>query len=260
MSTPLSITYPNDMKLDGSNPTLLHGYGAYGNVAYTSSFDPKRLAWYEQGGIYAVCHVRGGGEYGEEWHLAGKGATKPNTWRDFIACAQYLIQHKYTSTKRLAGIGTSAGGILIGRAITSRPDLFAAVIDRVGASDMLRSETTADGVPNIPEFGSTKTEAGFKALYAMSAYAHIKDHTPYPAVLFMTGANDARVDPRQMDKMAARLQASTSSGKPVLLRVSYHGGHQIIGGTAAQVQDTLADGWSLLLWQFGEPALQPNKH
>jgi len=254
---PLSIVYPKGMKLDGSNPTLLDGYGAYG-ISATPFFPQFFLAWYEQGGVYAECHVRGGGEYGEEWHLAGKGPTKPNTWRDFIACAEYLIQHKYTSPARLAGSGTSAGGILIGRAITSRPDLFAAAIDWVGSSDTLRMETTANGVPNIPEFGSTKTKAGFDDLYAMSAYAHIKDHTPYPAVMFMTGANDPRVDPSQMDKMAARMQAATSSGKPVLLRVNYHGGHQIIGGTEAQTQRVFADQWSFLLWQLGDPAFQPH--
>jgi prolyl oligopeptidase len=256
---PLSIVYPKGVKLDGSNPTLLSGYGAYGLVL-PPHFDPMLfLPWYEQGGIYAFCHVRGGGEYGEEWHLAGKGPTKPNTWRDFIACAQYLIQHRYTSPARLAGQGTSAGGILIGRAITSRPDLFAAAIDWVGVSDALRFETGENGVDNIPEFGSVKTKAGFEALYAMSAYAHIKDHTPYPAVLFMTGANDPRVDPWQMDKMAARLQAATSSGKPVLLRVSYHGGHGLMGGTEAQFQETLADQDSFLLWQFGMPEFQPPK-
>lgn len=255
---PLSIVYPKGMKLDGANPTLLDGYGAYG-ISAAAFFPQFFLAWYEQGGIYAECHARGGGEYGEEWHLAGKGPTKPNTWRDFIACAQYLIQRKYTSPARLAGTGTSAGGILIGRAITSRPDLFAAAIDWVGASDMLRMETTANGVPNIPEFGSTKTKGGFDELYAMSAYAHIKDHTAYPAVLFMTGANDPRVDPWHMDKMAARLQAATSSGKPVFLRVSYHGGHQIIGGTEAQIQETFADQWSFLLWQFGMPGFQPTQ-
>ena len=255
---PLSIVYPKGMKLDGSNPTWLDGYGAYG---FTSNayFDRTLLAWYEQGGIYAECHVRGGGEYGEGWHLAGKGATKPNTWRDFIACGQYLIAHKYTSPARLGGSGTSAGGILIGRAITSRPDLFAAAIDWVGASDMLRMETTANGVPNIPEFGSVKTKTGFEELYEMSAYAHIKDHTPYPAVLFMTGANDPRVDPWQMDKMAARLQAATSSGNPVLLRVNYAGGHQIIGGTEDETQRVYADQMSFLLWQFGMPAFQPRR-
>lgn len=253
---PLSIAYPKSMKLDGSNPTLLDAYGAYG-FPNPPNFSPRRLAWHEQGGIYAVCHVRGGGEYGEEWHLAGKGPTKPNTWRDFIACAQYLIQHKYTSPAHLAGMGTSAGGILIGRAITSRPDLFAAAIDWVGVSDALRMETTANGVPNIPEFGSVKTKAGFEQLYAMSAYAHAKNGTPYPAVLLMTGANDPRVDPWQMDKMAARLQAATSSHKPVLLRVDYQGGHNVIGGTEKQVQETDADMWSFLLWQEGAPGFQP---
>jgi prolyl oligopeptidase len=255
---PLSITYPKDMKRDGSNPTLLEGYGAYGFPS-PPYFDSMRLAWYENGGVYAVCHVRGGGEYGEEWHLAGKGNTKPNTWRDFVACAQYLIDNKYSSPAHLAGEGGSAGGILIGRSITSRPDLFGAAIDVVGCSDTLRMETTANGVPNIAEFGSVKTEAGFKALYAMSSYDHIQNKTAYPAVLLETGANDPRVDPWQMAKMAARLQATSSSGKPVLLRVEYHGGHGGIGGTEEQAQERLADDWSFLLWQFGAKGFQPKK-
>jgi prolyl oligopeptidase len=255
---PLSITHPKNMKLDGSNPTLLEGYGAVG-ISESPFFRPMSLAWYERGGVYAVCHVRGGGEYGEEWHLAGKGNTKPHTWRDFIACAQYLIDNNYTSAPRLAGEGGSAGGILIGRAITERPDLFAAAIDVVGCSDMLRYETTANGVPNIPEFGSTKTQEGYKALYAMSAYHRIQDRTAYPAVLLETGMNDPRVDPWQTAKMAARLQAATASGKPVLLRVEYAGGHGGIGGTQKQAHETLADEWSFLLWQFGVPDFQPPK-
>ncbi len=253
---PLSITYPKTMKLDGSNPTLMEGYGAYG---FPSSpyFDPMRLAWYEKGGVYAVCHVRGGGEFGEEWHLAGKQATKPNTWRDFNACAQYLIDNKYTSAAHLAGEGGSAGGILIGRAITERPDLWGAAIDIVGCSDMLRAEGTANGLPNVPEFGSTKTEEGFKELYAMSAYHHIKDRTAYPSVLFETGYNDPRVDPWHMAKMTAAVQAATSSGNPVLLRVEYEGGHGGIGGTEKQAQERLADEYSFLLWRFGVPEFQP---
>ncbi|MGO9084622.1 MAG: prolyl oligopeptidase family serine peptidase [Terriglobales bacterium] len=246
---PLSIVYPKGIKLDGSSPTLLEAYGAYG-YAFLPYFDPKRLAWHEKGGVYAVCHVRGGGEYGEEWHLAGKRSTKPNTWRDFITCARYLIDKKYTSPAFLAGQGTSAGGIMIGRSITERPDLFAAAIDQVGCSDMLRMETTANGVPNIPEFGSTNTEDGFKALYEMSAYHHIQARTAYPAVLFETGFNDPRVDPWHMAKMAAQLQAATSSGKPVLLRVEYEGGHGEIGGTEKQLRERLADEWSFLLWQL----------
>jgi len=253
---PLSIVYPKGMKLDGSNPTLLSGYG-FNGVPILPSYDPTFLAWHEQGGIHAVCHVRGGGEYGEEWHLAGKGSNAPNKWRDFIACAEYLIRHKYTSPARLAGKGTSGGGIVIGRAVTSRPDLFAAAIDSVGVSDMLRFETMPHGMGLIPEVGSVKTKAGFEALYSISSYAHVKDGTKYPAVLLETGENDPRVAPWQVDKMAARLQAATSSGKPVLLRVSYHGGHQIIGGTEAQFQETLADEMSFLLWQLGDPAFQP---
>jgi len=255
---PLSIVYPKGMKRDGSNPTLMAGYGGY-SIVYSPFFDPKRLAWHEQGGVYAVCHVRGGGEYGEEWHLAGKGSTKPNTWRDFIACAQYLVDQKYTSPARLAGEGGSAGGILIGRTITERPDLLGAAIDIVGCSDMLRFETTANGVPNIPEMGSTKTEEGFKNLYAMSAYHHIQDRTAYPAVLLETGMNDPRVDPWQVAKMTARLQAASASGKPILLRVEYEGGHGGIGGTEKQAQERLADEWSFLLWQFGVPKFQPPK-
>jgi len=253
---PLSIAYPKDMKLDGSNPTLLEGYGAYG-ISLTPYYENARLAWHEKGGVYAVCHVRGGGEYGEEWHVAGKGSNKPNTWRDFTACAQYLIDNKYTSPLHLGGEGVSAGGILIGRTITSQPALFAAAIDKVGMSDTLRSEQTQNGETNIPEFGSVTTEAGFKELYEMSAYDHITDGMAYPAVLFETGINDPRVDPWQMAKMAARMQAATSSGKPVALRVDYAGGHGAMGATREQADEQLADEWSFLLWQFGVPEFQP---
>ena len=247
---PLSIIHPKDMKLDGSNPTLLNGYGAYGSSS-TPSLVPRDLVWTELGGVSAVCHVRGGGEYGEPWHEAGKGTNKPNTWRDFIACAQYLIDHKYTSPARLAGNGVSAGGITIGRAITERPELFAAAIDQVGLSDSVRLETMPNGARNMPEFGSTATEAGFKSLYAMSPYAHVKNGTRYPAVLLTTGINDVHVIPWQMAKMAARLQAATTSGKPVLLRVDWGGGHT--GGGGGLVPDI----YSFLLWQMCVPEFQP---
>jgi prolyl oligopeptidase len=256
---PLSIVYPKSIKLDGSNPTWLRGYGAYG-YTITPDYSPMYLAWFDEGGVYAVCHPRGGGAYGEAWHLQGKGPTKPNTWRDFNACAQYLIDHKYTSPAHLGGMGTSAGGITIGRAITSRPDLFAAAIDWVGSSDTLREETSANGVPNIPEFGSVKTKAGFEALYAMSPYDHVKKGTPYPAVLLMTGINDPRVDPWEMAKMAARLQAATSSGKPILLRVDYTGGHNTIGATRSDTEDAIGDISSFLLWRTGAPGFQTEQH
>jgi prolyl oligopeptidase len=256
---PLSIVHPENLKMDGSNPTLLEGYGGYGWV-WQPWFDPRMLAWHEKGGINAVCHVRGGGEFGEDWHLAGKGDTKPNTWRDFTACAQYLIDNKYTSAGRLAGEGVSAGGILIGRAITTKPELFAAAIDKVGLSDTLRFELTQNGQTNIPELGSVKIEAGFKALYAMSSYHNVTDGTPYPAVLLETGMNDPRVDPWQMAKMTARLQAATASGKPVLLRVDFTGGHGMMGATRDQANEQLTDEWSFLLWQFGVADFQPARH
>jgi prolyl oligopeptidase len=252
---PLSIVYKKGLKLDGTNPTLMNGYGGY-SISITPFFSPTQLAWFELGGVLATCHVRGGGEYGEEWHLAGKGATKPNTWLDFIACAQYLIDKKYTSTPRLAGTGESAGGILIGRAITERPDLFGAAIIDVGVLDTVRFEHSANGETNIPELGTVKTEDGFKALFQMSSYHHVKDQTPYPAVLLTTGSNDPRVDPWLPGKMTARLQAATSSGKPILLRVDYGGGHG--GGSGeAEHQEATADRWSFLLWQFGLPGFQP---
>ncbi|MDB4871800.1 MAG: hypothetical protein JWL97_2804 [Gemmatimonadales bacterium] len=252
---PLSIVHRRDIKLDGSNPTLLEGYGAYG-ITLDPYFDPKLLAWIEKGGVYAVAHVRGGGEYGEGWHLAGKLLTKHNTWRDFIAAGEYLIKNKYTSQAHLAGEGGSAGGITIGRAITDRPDLFGAALDDVGMSDALRVETSPNGPPNIPEFGSTKTSEGYQALYEMSSFHHVKDGTPYPAVMVVTGINDPRVAPWQPAKMAARLQAATSSGKPVLLRVDYEAGHGM-GSTKSQTQQLLADKWSFLFWQLGAPGFQP---
>ncbi|HXZ40979.1 MAG TPA: prolyl oligopeptidase family serine peptidase [Terriglobales bacterium] len=252
---PLSIIHQRDLKLDGSHPTLLHGYGSYG-ITYDPAFDPTSLAWLGRGGVVAVAHVRGGGEYGEDWHNAGRKATKMNTVTDFIACAQYLIEHRYTSPQHLAGEGTSAGGITIGGAITTRPDLFAAALDNVGDSDTLRAELEISGPANIPEFGTVKNEDEFHSLLAFSAYHHIKDHTAYPAVLFTTGVNDPRVDPWQMSKMTARLQAATTSGKPVLLRVDYDAGHGGIGATKTQHTNLLTDQFSFLLWQLGDPDFQ----
>jgi len=252
---PLSIVFKKGTKLDGSNPTILEGYGAYG-ITEDPFFDPAFLTWYERGGIFAFAHVRGGGEYGEEWHLAGKKLTKPNTWKDAIACAQYLIDQKYTSSAKLAILGGSAGGIFVGRSITARPDLFAAAFDMVPMSDTVRSEFSPNGPPNVPEFGTVTEADGFKALYEMSAYGHIKDGTPYPAVMVTTGWNDPRVVSWEPGKMAARLQAATSSGKPVLLRVDYDAGHGI-GSTKTQRDELYGDIFSFALWQFGVAGFQP---
>jgi prolyl oligopeptidase len=257
VKVPLSIIRRSDLKLDGNNPTLVIGYGAYGmtsSVGYRAS----NLAWLDRGGVIAFAHVRGGGAYGKEWHLAGQKATKPNTWKDFIACCEYLVNKGYTSPAKLAGEGGSAGGILIGRAITERPDLFGAAVVNVGCTDMLRSETTTNGVPNIQEFGSVATKEGFDALLAMSAYHHIKDDVKYPAVLLTHGVNDPRVEPWMTAKMTAHLQAATTSGKPVLFRVDYQAGHGI-GSTKTQHQEETADTFAFLLWQLGDPAFQMRK-
>ena len=253
---PLSIVHQRGIATDGSHPTWLEGYGSYG-ITLDPAFRPTWLAFLEKGGVYAIAHVRGGGEYGEDWHNGGRLLTKQHTIDDFLACAQYLIDHKYTSTERLAGEGTSAGGITIGGAITRRPDLFAAALIRVGDSDSLRSELMESGPANIPEFGTVKEPDGFKALYAMDAYQHVKPNTAYPAVLLTTGVNDPRVAPWQAAKMTARLQASTTSGRPILLRVDYDAGHGL-GSTKTQRDDELADEVAFLLWQFGITGYQPN--
>jgi prolyl oligopeptidase len=204
---PLSLLYRRGLKLDGSHPTLLIGYGSYGR-SLEPRFNPANLAWLEHDGVIAIAHTRGGGEYGEAWHSAGQGLNKPNTILDFIACAQYLIDEHYTVPSRLAGEGISAGGITVGGAMTWRPDLFGVILDLAGMSDTLRSETEPNGPPNIPEFGSVQSETGFHGLYAMSAYAHVRDGIANPAVLFSTGVNDPRVEPWQMAKIAARMQAA----------------------------------------------------
>ncbi|HET6578100.1 MAG TPA: prolyl oligopeptidase family serine peptidase [Gemmatimonadales bacterium] len=251
---PLSIVYRRDLRRDGSHPTLLEGYGAYG-ITFDPFFRPSLLAWLERGGVYAVAHVRGGGEYGEDWHQAGKGATKPNTWRDFIACAEFLVKEGYTSPAHLAGTGTSAGGILIGRAITERPDLFRAAVPQVGVVNALRVEHEPGGPANIPEFGTTTDSAGFRALMEMDALSHLEPGTRYPATMFTAGIFDSRVEPWQPAKMAAAMQAQATGERPVLLRVDFDAGHGM-GLTKAQRSAQLADVYGFLFWQLGEPAFQ----
>jgi prolyl oligopeptidase len=252
---PMSIIHKQGTKLDGNNPTLLYGYASYG-ITEEPFYSTSRLAWLDAGGVYAIANPRGSGVFGRQWHDDGKQATKPNTWRDFIACAEWLIANNWTKPARLSILGGSAGGILVGRAMTERPDLFAAVVPAVGSMDMVRAETTANGVPNIPEFGSRKTEAGFRALLAMSTYHQIKDGTKYPAVLLTHGVNDPRVEVWNTTKVAARLMAATTSGKPVLMRLDYDAGHGI-GDTKAQAFDERADMFAFLLWQMGVEGYQP---
>jgi len=251
---PLTLLYRKGLKLDGSNPTLLYAYGSYG-MSETANFYPARMAWIEQGGVSAIANVRGSGVKGDPWYRAGQKANKPNTWKDGIACAQYLIANGYASPKTLAVMGTSAGGIFVGRSVTSAPQLFAAAVFDVGSLDTVREEESANGATNVSEFGSYKNPDEFKALLEMSTYQHITDGTAYPGVLLVHGMNDPRVDVWNSGKTAARLQAATSSGKPILLRLDLQAGHGM-GSTATQRNAMSADIYSFLLWQMGKTQLK----
>lgn len=251
---PMTLLYKKGLQRDGNNPTLLTGYAAYG-FSETAGFSPQRLAWIEQGGVIAMANVRGSGVYGDAWYRAGQKATKPNTWKDGIACAQYLIDQKFASPKTLGVMGTSAGGIFVGRAVTTAPQLFAAAIFDVGVMDAVRAEESANGITNISEFGSAKNPAEFPGLLEMSTYHHIVDGTAYPAVMLVHGINDPRVDVWHSAKTAARLQAATTSGKPVLLRLDLQAGHGM-GSTATQRNAQAADIYAFLLWQMGKSTLK----
>ena len=252
---PVSLVYKKGTERAGSAPTLIYGYGAYGSCL-DPRFAPRLIAWLERGGVWATAHARGGGEYGREWHEAGRLLKKHNTWGDMIAAAEKLIADRWTSPSRLAIQGASAGGTAVGRSLTERPDLFAAAISQVGVSNDLRAEFSQNGPTNVPEFGSVSTPEGFKGLYEMDSYMHVKDGVRYPAVLLTTGMTDPRVDPWHAAKMAARLQKASSSGKPVLLRVAFQAGHGLFS-TRSQHDEEFADILAFILWQAGVPGFQP---
>ena len=252
---PMTILHKKGLKLDGSNPTLLNGYGSYG-FSETAGFSPAGMVWLERGGVLAFANVRGSGVYGNDWYQAGFKATKANTWKDGIACAEVLIAQGYASPKTLGILGTSAGGIFVGRSVTTAPQLFAAAIFNVGVMDAVRAEDSANGITNISEFGSYKNAKEFPALLEMSTYHQIKDGTAYPAVMLIHGLNDPRVDVWHSGKAAARLQAASTSGKPVLLRLDVQAGHGM-GSTAAQRYAQSADVYSFMLWQMGKATFQP---
>lgn len=250
VKVPLSILYPKNIKWDGSAPCYLTGYGAYG-ISYQPGFIDYRAVLLEQGCSIAFAHVRGGGEKGEAWHQAGMKATKPNTWKDFIACAEYLIEEKYTSSEKLIGEGTSAGGILIGRAFTERPDLFAVAISQVGVTNTLRMETSPNGANQIPELGSVKRAEDINALLEMDAQSKVVEGVHYPAVFVRSGMNDARVVPWMPAKFAAVLQNSSTSKKPILLYVNYDNGHFTSDQEVSNKE--FVDMISFALWQVGHP-------
>ena len=235
-------------------PFLLSAYGSYG-FAQRASYNERTPLLLDAGARVGLCHVRGGGELGAAWRFAGKDALKTNSWKDLIACAQTLIDRHITTRDQLVIRGVSAGGITVGRAMTERPDLFAAVVMGVPSAGMLRSEFQVNGPANVPEFGTVETEAGFRNLLAMDSYQSVRDGVQYPAVLLTTGLNDAFVDPWQPGKMAARLQESGTRA-PVLLRVEDRGGHAG-GPTVDQRAQEEADIAAFLFWRAGEAAWQP---
>jgi len=246
---PLNIIFRKGMRCDGQNPTLLYGYGGYG-ISMSPNFDFTRRLWFDRGGVYVVANIRGGGEFGEEWHKAGNLTKKQNVFDDFAAAAEYLIKENYTRPEKLAIQGGSNGGLLMGAMITQHADLFRAVVSSVGIYDMLRVELAPNGAFNVTEFGTVKDPEQFKALYAYSPYHHVVDGTKYPSILMMTGANDGRVAPYHSRKMTARLDEANKSENPVLLRTSSSAGHGI--GTALRERiKQLADIYAFLFAQLG---------
>ena len=245
---PLNIISRKGTKLDGNNPTVLYGYGGY-SVSLTPYFSVVRRPLLDHGFVYVIANLRGGGEYGEQWHRAGNLTRKQNVFDDFAAAAHYLIDHKYTNPAKLAIEGGSNGGLLMGAALTQHPELYRAVVSFVGIYDMLRVELHPNGAFNVTEFGTVKEADQFRALYAYSPYHHVVDGTQYPAVFFLTGDNDPRVDPANSRKMTARMQA-TGTRRLVLLRTSNSSGHGIGTGLSEQIAEE-ADAFAFLFDQLG---------
>ncbi len=245
---PINIIRKKDAKLDGSHPAYLTAYGGYG-ISLSPRFNEDNRIWLDKDGVVAVANLRGGGELGEEWHLAGNLAKKQNVFDDFIGCAKYLVDKGYTTPKKLGIVGGSNGGLLMGAALTQAPEMFGAVASFVGIYDMLRVELTPNGSFNVTEFGTVKDKTLFEAMYAYSPYHHVKDGQAYPPVLFVTGENDPRVDPWHSRKMTARLNAASPASR-VLLVTKADAGHGVGGSLKDEIQDTV-DLYSFLFDALG---------
>jgi prolyl oligopeptidase len=250
---PMFVFYKKGLVLNGKNPTVLTGYGGF-NISLTPSFAGDRYLWLEHGGVFAVANLRGGAEFGEEWHRAGMLEKKQNVFDDFIAAAEYLIAKKYTDREHLAIRGGSNGGLLVGAALTQRPELFRAVVCAVPLLDMLRYQHFQIAKLWIPEYGSADDPKQFDWIYAYSPYHHVKARVEYPAILFMTADSDTRVDPMHAKKMAALMQAEAANGqsreRPILLRIEPKAGHGVGKPITKQIEE-LTDVYSFLLWQLG---------
>lgn len=253
---PLTIVHLRGAALDGSHPAVMMGYGAYG-YSTRPSFNPASLAWLERGGVFAVCHARGGGEKGRAWYLGGQGRNKGNGVRDFIACAEYLGAKGYTRPSRLGALGGSMAGILVGRAITERPDTFGAAVIQAGQLNPVRFLEGANGANQLAELGDPATAEGYRALVAMDPYHHVRAGVSYPAVLLVVGLNDNRVSGWNSGKFAARLLAATPGGNPVLIRIDDDAGHGV-GSTREQAAAQQADMFAFLFWRLGHPDFQPH--
>jgi prolyl oligopeptidase len=246
---PMFITCKKGTKLDGTNPTYLYGYGGF-DISITPSFSPASLVWMEMGGVFAVANLRGGGEYGEEWHQAGMKLKKQNVFNDFIAAAEYLVTEHYTRPEKLAIGGASNGGLLIGACLTQRPDLFGAALPSVGVMDMLRFHKFTIGWAWTSDYGSSDDPTQFKALYAYSPLHNIKPGVKYPATLITTGDHDDRVVPAHSFKFAATLQAAQAGPKPILIRIETRAGHGA-GKPTTKLIEEAADKWAFLAHELG---------
>lgn len=246
---PVNILFRKGTQRNGKNPCLVTGYGGYG-VSMTPRFSPNRRILLDQGFVIAIANIRGGGEYGEPWHLAGNLLKKQNVFDDFTAAIEHMIRQKYTSSEHLAIVGGSNGGLLMGAIITQHPELVKVVVSYVGMYDMLRSELSPNGEFNITEFGTVKDLDQFRAFLAYSPYEHVEKGVDYPAILMLTGANDPRVEPMQSRKMVAKLQAATGSDAPILLRTSDSTGHGQGTPLADQINETV-DAYAFIFDQLG---------
>src|SRR6266849_4869739 len=249
---PMFLFHKKGLKMDGSNPVLLTGYGGF-DISETPYYWAVALVWAERGGIFADANLRGGGEFGEEWHRAGMFEKKQTVFDDFFAAAEYLTANKYTATSRLAILGGSNGGLLMGAAITQRPELFRAVVCVYPLLDMLRFQKFLEGPYWVPEYGSSENPDQFKYLYAYSPYHRVADGTKYPSILFVTGDGDTRVAPRHARKMAAPLQAANGSKQPIFLLYDTKSGHSG-GRPVSKTIEEFTDMLSFLFWQLGVPA------
>jgi prolyl oligopeptidase len=243
------ITHKKGVKLNGKNATYLYGYGGF-NISLTPGFSPSLLVWMEMGGVFAQPNLRGGNEYGEEWHEAGTKLKKQNVFDDFIAAAEWLVKNKYTSTPKLAIGGGSNGGLLVGACMTQRPDLYGAALPAVGVMDMLRFQKFTIGWAWTSDYGSSDNPEEFKALHAYSPLRNIKPGTKYPPTLVTTADHDDRVWPGHSFKFAAALQAAQSGPAPTLIRIETKAGHGAGKPTAKQIEEA-ADKWGFLVRNLG---------